>query len=242
MIMGLIQNILMPSTLILVFFLLGLFFFFKNREGKLGKIFIILGVFCYYFFSITPVSDYLMMSLEEKYTPLSIERADETDKIVVLLGGRESNILRGSEALRIWHASDGSAKIIVSGIDPFLPTSNEASAVRRFFTNRGVNSDAIEIEGDSHNTRENVINVKEMVGEEPFFLVTSAYHMERAVSEFKRIEANPIPAPTDHKGREMNKYSFFDFIPHGQNLRNTDLATHEHLGRIYYRLIFIFKR
>jgi uncharacterized SAM-binding protein YcdF (DUF218 family) len=240
MITGVIQSFLMPSSFILIFILIGVFFVFKNKEGKLGKIFIITGLFCYYIFSITPVSDYLMMSLEEKYTFLEEEEVGEADKIVVLLGGRESNVLRGSEVLRIWHLANHEVQIIVSGTDPFLSASEDASAVKRFFTNRGVDYDSIIIEGDSHNTRENVINVHKIVGEEPFFLVTSAYHMERSVSEFKRIGADPIPAPTDFKGKSIFRYNFFDFIPHGQNLRNSDLAVHEHLGKIYYRLIFIF--
>ncbi len=240
MLYGIVQNFLMPSTLVLILTVVGFFFFFRNKEGKTGKILIISGFIFYYIFSITPVSDYLMMSLEENYKAVSEEEIKSVKKTVVLLGGRESNVLRGSEALRIWHISGGEMEIVVSGTDPSLSTSGDASAVRGFFTNRGVSYDSITIEGDSYNTRENVINVQKIVGDEPFFLVTSAYHMERAVSEFKRIGADPIPAPTDFKGRKVFRYSVFDFIPHGQNLRNSDLAVHEHLGRIYYRLIFIF--
>jgi uncharacterized SAM-binding protein YcdF (DUF218 family) len=240
MLYGIVQNFLMPSTLVLILTVVGFFFFFKNKDGKTGKVLIILGFVFYYLFSITPVSDYLMMSLEEKYTTVSEEDIEGVEKMVVLLGGRESNILRGSEALRIWYMSEGEMEIIVSGTDPSLSTSGDASAVRGFFTNRGVSHDSITIEGDSYNTRENVINVQKIVGDEPFLLVTSAYHMERAVSEFKRIGTDPIPAPTDFKGRKIFRYNIFDFIPHGQNLRNSDLAVHEHLGRVYYRLIFIF--
>jgi uncharacterized SAM-binding protein YcdF (DUF218 family) len=240
MLYGIVQNFLMPSTLVLILTVAGFFFFFKNKDGKTGKVLIVLGFVFYYVFSITPVSDYLMMSLEEKYTTISEEDIEDVEKMVVLLGGRESNVLRGSEALRIWHMSEGKMEIIVSGTDPSLSTSGDASAVRGFFTNRGVSHDSITIEGDSYNTRENVINVQKIVGDEPFLLVTSAYHMERAVSEFKRIGTDPIPAPTDFKGRKIFRYNIFDFIPHGQNLRNSDLAIHEHLGRVYYRLIFIF--
>jgi uncharacterized SAM-binding protein YcdF (DUF218 family) len=240
MLYGIVQNFLMPSTLVLILTVVGFFFFFKNKDGKTGKVLIILGFVFYYVFSITPVSDYLMMSLEEKYTTVSEEDIEGVEKMVVLLGGRESNILRGSEALRIWYMSEGEMEIIVSGTDPSLSTSGDASAVRGFFTNRGVSYDSVIIEGDSYNTRENVINVQKIVDDEPFLLVTSAYHMERAVSEFKRIGTDPIPAPTDFKGRKIFRYNIFDFIPHGQNLRNSDLAVHEHLGRVYYRLIFIF--
>jgi uncharacterized SAM-binding protein YcdF (DUF218 family) len=228
----------MPSTFVLLFAFFG-FLLFKKKK-KLGKIFIFFSVFFYYLFSITPVSDFLLMSLEEKYEMISEEEMQLAKKTVLLLGGRESDVLRGSEVLRIWHLSDGEMKIVISGTDPLIATSEEAKAVRSFFINRGVDPEDIIIEGKSRNTRENVINVQKIVGEKPFFLVTSAFHMERSLIEFRRVGANPIPAPTDFKRRRVLVYSIFDFFPNSQNLRNSDLAFHEHLGVIYYRLIYLF--
>jgi len=234
----LIQSLLMPSTFVFVFALIG--FFLVKKKKKLAKFFFIAAVAFYYIFSITPVSDFLLMSLEENYRPLSIEDVDKAEKTVLLLGGRESNVLRGSEVLRIWHLSKERMKIIISGTDPLISTSSEASAVRNFFIHRGVDPEDILIEGDSSNTRENVINVQKIVEDRPFFLVTSAYHMDRAVREFKRLNANPIPAPTDFRRKRVLSYGVFDFIPNSQNIRNSDLAFHEHIGRVYYRLIFLF--
>jgi len=232
-----LQNFLMPSSFVLLFALLG-FLLFKKK--KWGRFFLILGIFSYYIFSITPVSDFLLMPLEEKYGPLSTDKTDQAEKTVLLLGGRESNILRGSEVLRIWHLAEGDMKIIISGTDPLIPSSEEASAVRNFFVYRGVDPNDIVIEGRSRNTRENVRNVKEIVEDKEFFLVTSAYHMERSLIEFERLGASPIPAPTDFKRRRNYSYYLFDFIPDAQNLRNSDLAFHEHIGVIYYRFIYLF--
>ncbi len=232
-----IQNFFLPSAFIFLFFVLGLIFLKKKK--KAGKFFLFLGVLCYYLFSITPVSDFLIMPLEEKYRPLSAEGVQEADKAVLLLGGRESNVLRGSEILRIWHLSEGGIKVIVSGTDPLIETSEEAMAVRNFFVFRGIDPKDIIVEGKSRNTKENVANVKKIVGEKPFFLVTSAYHMERALLEFQRLGANPIPAPTDFKRRSAFTYGALDFIPGAQNLRNSGIALHEHLGIIYYRLAFL---
>lgn len=233
-----LQSFLMPSTFLFVFLLLGLYRF--KTKKNLKKIFLLCGIFSYYLFSITPVSNFLLSSLEKKYDYISIEDMEKANKTVLLLGGRESNVLRGNEVLRIWHLSENKMKIIISGTDPLVSTSEEAQAVRNFFIHRGVDSEDIAIEGKSKNTRENVINVNDIVEEEPFFLVTSAYHMERALQEFKRLGSRPIPAPTDFKINKYASYNFFDFIPNAQNLRNSDLAVHEHLGGIYYRFIFLF--
>jgi uncharacterized SAM-binding protein YcdF (DUF218 family) len=233
-----IQFFLMPSAFVFLFAILG--FLLLKKKKKWGRTLIFCSIFFYYIFSITPVSDFLLMPLEEKYRTISSEDMDRAENTVILLGGRESDVLRGSEALRIWHLSEGEMKIIISGTDPLVATSEDAQAVRSFFIHRGVNPDDIIIEGKSRNTRENVVNVQEIIGEKHFFLVTSAFHMERSIVEFERLGANPIPAPTDFKRRRVLVYRVFDFLPNAQNLRNSDLAVHEHLGAIYYRITYLF--
>lgn len=160
---------------------------------------------------------------------------EKADKVVLLLGGREADVLRGSEVLRISHIRDHEVKIIISGTDPLLPTSEEAVAVKRFFVNRGLEEENIIIEGQSRNTWENIRNVKKIVEGKPFFLVTSAYHMERAIKEFEKVEANPIPAPADFKIK-TEEYNALDFLPDAQNLRKSDLALHEYFGILWYGL------
>jgi len=227
-----LQQFLVPSTFIIVLIIIGVLI----RKKKVGKIILITGICFYCFFSITPVSDYILSPLEGNYSFLEKERITEADKAVLLLGGRESNVLRGSEILRISHLREHEIKVIISGTDPLLPTSQEALAVKDFFINRGMKEENIIIEGDSRNTWENVRNVKEVVGEKPFFLVTSAYHMERSMREFEKVGSNPIPAPADFKRKPIT-YNITDFIPNSQNLRKTDLAFHEYFGILYYRLL-----
>ncbi len=228
-----VSSIILPSTFILLFLVAGLILYVSKKKGiKL----IIIGTTLYLFFSITIVSDLLLYPLEKDYSPLTVEEMQEADTIVLLLGGREANVLRGSEVLRISHLTENKKRIIISGTNPLLETSTEALAVRNFFINRGIPEENIVIEGSSRNTRENVINVVSIVEEDPFFLVTSAYHMNRSLAEFEKLGSNPIPAPTDFK-RKGGEYRFIDFIPHSYNLKYSDTAFHEYFGIIYYRLI-----
>lgn len=238
-IIEILQQFFLPGSFILTLILIGLIFwlFFKKKK-KAGKTLVILGVLFYYLFSITIISNFLLFSLENKYSPLSMEDMEKADKVVLLLGGREADVLRGSEVIRIYNLQsinfNFQPKVIISGTDPLLPISEEAPGVKRFFVSRGLEEDNIIIEGQSRNTRENIRNVKKIVGEEPFFLVTSAYHMKRALQEFEKVGANPIPAPTDFKIKTRN-YTALDFFPNPQNLRNSSLAIHEYLGIIFYR-------
>lgn len=198
-----------------------------------------IGIFLYYIFSITPTSNFLLTPLETKYLPLNERDIKKSVITVLLLGGREADILRASEIIRIYNLQISTfnlaPKIIISGTDPLLPTSEEAIGVKKFFVSRGLKEENIIIEGQSRNTLENIKNVQKIVGKEPFFLVTSAYHMERAVKEFKKTEANPIPAPTDFKIK-TEKYNLVDFLPNSQNLRNSDLALHEYFGILWYKI------
>ncbi|MFA5386667.1 MAG: YdcF family protein [Candidatus Paceibacterota bacterium] len=232
-----LQQLLLPSSFVLFLIIVGLFFWVVSRRKTLGKVLMLLGILLYYLFSITAVTNYLLSPLENKYSSLEIEDVQLADKAVLLLGGSEADVLRGSEILRISHLKNQEVEIIISGTDPLLPTSEEALGIKRFFVSRGLEEENIIIEGHSRNTWENIRNVKEIVEEEPFFLVTSAYHMERAKREFEKVEASPIPAPTDFKIR-TERYTALDFLPDARNLRNSDLAVHEYLGILWYNFVY----
>lgn len=231
-----LQQLLMPSSLVLFLILFGFIFFLSIRKKKIGKILIILGILFYYLFSTAVLSNFLLLPLENKYSFLEVSDLVKADKVVLLLGGKEADVLRGSEVLRISHLKNHEIKIIISGTDPLLPTSEEALGVKRFFVSRGLPEENIIIEGQSRNTWENVRNVKEIVEEKPFFLVTSAYHMERAKREFEKVGAKPIPAPTDFKAT-TEKYNIFSFWPKAQNLKNSDSALHEYFGIVFYNFL-----
>jgi len=230
-----LQQLLLPSSFVLLLILIGFVLLLVSKKKKLGKFLLIVGILLYYLFSITPVANYLLSPLENKYSSLKMEDMSRAGKAVLLLGGKEADVLRGSEVLRISHLKKHEVEIIISGTDPLLPTSEEALGIKRFFVNRGLPEENIVIEGKSRNTWENIRNVKEIVGEEPFFLVTSAYHMTRVLREFEKVEANPIPAPTDFKVK-TEKYNALDFFPDAQNLRNSDIAVHEYLGILWYEI------
>lgn len=171
--------------------------------------------------------------LESDFSVLSANEVDKAEIIVVLSGGSKADVLRSSEVLRISTLKEHSPTLIISGTESIDPDRENLSAVESFFINRGIPADNIHIEDKSQNTRENAQNVVETVEDEDFFLVTSAYHMKRALMEFEKLGANPIPAPTDFRKRR-DSYRFGDYIPNSENLRKSDLAFHEHFGILYY--------
>ena len=226
-----LEMFLLPSVFVLVLILIGIILIFRKKRGKLGKILIILGILLYYLFSITPVADSIISPLEKQYQPVQKEELNKADKIVLLLGGKESDVLRASEVLRLYNLQSA---IIISGRDPLSPKIEEAKEVKDFLVERGIPSENIILEDKSRTTKESAENLKNLVVEEPFFLVTSAYHMPRSMESFQKMGANPIAAPADFKIKES--YNILDFFPNAENLRYVDLAFHEYFGILWYRL------
>ena len=232
-----LQEFLLPSVFIFVLILIGIILVFRKKRGKLGKILIILGILFYYLFSITPVADLIISSLERQYQPIQKGDLNKADIIVLLLGGRESDVLRASEVLRLYFLKEGLPQIIISGTDPLNPQRKEAEEVKEFLAERGIPAENIILEDKSKTTKESAQNLKELLDKEPFFLVTSAYHMPRSIEVFQKMGMNPFAAPTDFK-REKS-YNLLDFFPDAQNLRKSDLAFHEYFGILFYRFFVL---
>ena len=66
-------------------------------------------------------------------------------------------------------------------------------------------------------------------------LVTQAYHMPRAVYEFRKAGFDVLPAPTAFMG-QLSELSVFDFLPSPEALMSSYLLAHETLGMLWYRI------
>ena len=82
-------------------------------------------------------------------------------------------------------------------------------------------------------TFEEAYYMKKRVGNKPFILVTSAYHMPRTIKLFQKAGLNPIAAPTDFN---KNKESGFLTMLQSRQVQNIEHAWHEYLGMLLYKL------
>ncbi len=248
-----IKIFFVPSVFLFIFFVLGLFFIFaiwSLKWKKLGIILLIFSIIFYYIFSITPTADLFLFPLEKKYN--SQEETETADIIVLLTGGAkggnfplesslsESSLKRAVKTAHLYLEKEQKPKIIISGNDSFSRKS-EASLVSEFLQSFNIPEQDIVLDQESENTYQSAKNVKKIVGEEPFLLVTSASHMLRSIYLFKSFEANPVPVPCDFRaipeGRYIWRYDAFDFFPNPSNLEKVNLAFHEYLGFSFYYLI-----
>jgi uncharacterized SAM-binding protein YcdF (DUF218 family) len=189
-----------------------------------------------------------MSGLERRFLPVPADESPTADAIVVLGGSLKPRTSPGQEVLlsdssnRILHAArlykNRKAKVIIAcgGAERDEP---EALAMKALLTEWGVPEDAILIETKSLNTYQNAINVKPILKTHNLnniLLVTSAFHMPRALATFDTAGINTIPSTTDHKSLDENIYSISDFLPELDALRGTLRTLNEHLGMFVYRL------
>jgi uncharacterized SAM-binding protein YcdF (DUF218 family) len=131
------------------------------------------------------------------------------------------------------------ARIIFSGgTDPSTPGPSEAGIVKQYFVSFGIAPERILIEEHSQTTEQNARFTADLIHPTPedrVLLVTSSYHMPRAMGAFRKAGFNVIAFPVGSRTRGWSE--FWQPAPTAtDNLRRLDIAVHEWLGLLAYRL------
>jgi uncharacterized SAM-binding protein YcdF (DUF218 family) len=131
------------------------------------------------------------------------------------------------EAVRLWHAIPG-AMLVMSGGPGSSANSMEALAVRF-----GIPREAMVLETTAMDTASEAHSIARIVGKQPFGLVTSAFHVPRAIKQFRAAGTNPIPCPCDF--RTMRRPPMYQLLmPSGAGLYYSEVALKEYYGRLFY--------
>ena len=128
------------------------------------------------------------------------------------------------------------AKYVYSGHQGRRVNDETASAVEigSLFVKLGINRDRIVLEPNARNTAENVQLSYELIQPKPdevWLVVTSAFHMQRAMKLFRKKQWDVIPWPVDYRSPGSNgHYAFFYDTP--TSILNVNLAFKEWVGSI----------
>ena len=226
-----ISALMMPLSFGLFIGFLGLWYLYKNRI-KRAKILISVSLAWIALISFHPIANLLITPLEDSYPKLEkrlLSSLPSDTKHILLLGGYPKE--RAWEVLRLYHLIPN-ATIITSGYANYLPIS-QAQLAANFLMDSGVPEQDIVVLDRPKDTKEEAMLIKELLGDNSFVLVTSAYHMPRAIELFKREGLSPIPAPTDYKTQESARVFS---VPKGTELRKSEQALHEYLGMLWAKL------
>jgi uncharacterized SAM-binding protein YcdF (DUF218 family) len=238
--------LLPPGIFVLALVLFGSWLLLK-KQGKAALLGFAIGG-SLWLLSIAPVSDALMKGLESVY---QIPRDLRGDVIILLGGGihedvedlsgigapSEETLARIVSAVRLQKAMD--VPVIVSGgtVPPYH--NAEAPVDKRFLEDLGVPAAKILTEEKSRDTSENARYAKDLCEQHHFkkpLLVTSAYHMERAVWCFRKLGMDITPFPANFHASRDRKYPWRDYLPSNISMMNTYSSLHEYLGLVFYRI------
>jgi uncharacterized SAM-binding protein YcdF (DUF218 family) len=193
--------------------------------------------------------------LENWYPPFQITATSRMDAIVVLAGGVfEKGSLRPSHDVSyasrqrvvcgadLWLQRLGPKVLLTGGIANVRQTGpSESREMKRWALRLGIPESAILIEETSRTTYENAVHSKALLGGGHILLVTSAYHLPRAVGLFEKQGFIVTPVGCGYEAQHTAAQAWaqstpFDFIPSIKALLMTTQAVDEVAGMLIYRI------
>jgi uncharacterized SAM-binding protein YcdF (DUF218 family) len=240
----------LPSNSLMVIGLIGLVLL-ATRMRRLASWLIVTSLVLIAVAGFSPLGNALIVPLEERFPPWDASRGPP-DGIVVLGGAIVADISAARGAIAIDEAGERitvaaelarrypNARIIYCGGTNALIFDEEPEApfAARQLEALGVAPERLTAEEQSRNTVENAVFSRLIAhpkAGERWLLVTSAYHMPRAIGVF-RAAGFPIEAyPVDWRTRGTVDAAR-PFASLADGLRRTDTAVHEWIGLIAYRL------
>lgn len=238
--------LLPPGIFIVIFIGSGVRYVYRKKFRPGIFLLILAGIM--WTVTLSPVSHALMKGLEKNFKLNTDIRGD----VIILLGGgvndgapdfdavgtlSEEALARLVAAVRLQKKLR--IPVIASGGAAYDHIKNsEAKIARRFMIDLGVPSDQIILEDRSRDTFENAVNSGAICRQQGFqkpILVTSAFHMKRALLNFEKAGINVNPFPANFRTWENRRYGWADFLP--GEFEDTQIAVKEYLGLIYTRLM-----
>lgn len=240
--------LLMPFLWVLVLLLLAIFLKHKRRK----RICLVSAVLILLVLSNPFLANEAWRAWEVK--PVPVQHIRNYDAAIILsgvTGSREDipdRVLTHKGADRFLHPlqlykmgkvdkffiTGGSSRILKK-------TEPEARQIEKVLLLAGVPKKDIIIEGNSRNTRENAANTAVHLRQHPewnkLLLVTSAFHMRRAVACFEKAGVQVIPFSTDFYAYERRFSPDELIVPSIGAFSGWQLLMHEVAGFLIYKLL-----
>ena len=223
----------------------------RCKLSRMGRFIFVLVLIFFYCASATVISDPLFTCLEG-HKSVNQEPKRHFDAAIVLcgmvslkltkgdyieFGPAVDRILMGIDMIRRKQAdylviSGGSGELISSGL-------SEARVLKAFAIRFGVPEKKILIDPDSRNTRENALMTKALVKKyklKKLALITSAFHMPRAMGCFRAVGLSPVPISVDYH-EPADEKDFRRYLPSTGSMGLSAIMLHELSGIVAYGLL-----
>jgi uncharacterized SAM-binding protein YcdF (DUF218 family) len=222
-----------------------------TRFASLGRKLVISAVLLLVICGLSPLGNYLLYPLEQRFPPWQAGAGAPPDGIVVLGASIESDLSAAHGTTVVRSAPDRiiaaaalahrypNARILFSGGSANLISNDarEADFAGAVFESLGIAKSRLIMERASRNTLENAQFSKALVAPkdgERWLLVTSAFHMPRSIGLFRKVGFAVEAYPVDWRvGGRDDLMSFSNAILDG--LGRTETAAREWIGLVAYR-------
>jgi uncharacterized SAM-binding protein YcdF (DUF218 family) len=243
--------LLLPINLLIVLGVLGVLLL-ATRWARFGRLLLAACMLLLALSGFSPLGNLLMYPLETRFPPWDASHG-APDGIVVLGGGIDPDpsaahgeAVFSNSAGRIIAAAMlarryPNSRILYSGGNAnFLSdtSAKEADYAVQVLEGLGVARERLLIEPNSRNTFENAFYSKALAQPKPgerWLLLTSAFHMPRAVGVFRKAGFAVEPYPVDWRLAGRNDLTRFSLSSEG-GFSQTNLAVREWIGLIAYHL------
>lgn len=238
-----------PSNLLVSLILVGLILALFQKTARLGLGLSICLTLTTLGLGLSPVANYIILPLEERF-PRFEHDGRPVDGIILLGGAIEASESSSRGSIVANEASERvldtlqlanrypNARILISGGGGtvFGDGVAEAPIIAAFMQSTGIDKTRLIVEDRSRTTYENALFSRELVKPregERWLLVTSAWHMPRAMGVFEKMGLPVIPYPVDFRtAKGARAQRPFAFVSDG--LRRLDIGTKEWAGLIAY--------
>lgn len=200
-----------------------------------------------------PLPEALLRPLEQRYPEWHPAAPTQGFTGVIILGGATSASYLAAEhpqpllndaaermtAAAALHRLNPQLRVVFTGGEGSVFTNGptEAARARLFFSTQGLPEPAMVWEDRSRNTFENAVMTAQLVHidkKQPWLLLTSAWHMPRAMAVFRAQGWNVRAYPVDFRTASVTPWTTYS-LAEGVSL--WQLLLHEYAGITSYRLL-----
>jgi uncharacterized SAM-binding protein YcdF (DUF218 family) len=253
----LISAFLMPTAAAVILLAVGLGLLWFTKRIRLGRVLATCGFAILLVGTCHFAADAIVAPLENRHPPLYPAAALQTaiaasggqPRLILILGGGEvvdarvppndqltdSALSRLIEGVRLLREVPDS-KLLLSGGVVSSTGGRHADRLLAVATSLGVDPSRIEADATAWDTEQEAVNLAKRIGKEPFFLVTSAFHMPRAMALFRHAGTSPIAAPTHHVTIDEPGVGLLEFFPQPGSLSTLEWGLHEYIGLLWSKL------
>jgi uncharacterized SAM-binding protein YcdF (DUF218 family) len=246
---------LMPLPVCLVLLVAGLGLLLVTKRVRLGRALLVIGLGLLLLSSNKAVSAWLIRPLESEF-PAIPEFADGAPipaaladcRYVVVLGGGHADVdgfsavnelsnsarARLTEGLRLFRVLPA-AQLIVSGRGADGRPSH-ARVLATAAISLGADPTRIIRLETPRDTEDEANELRQQIGEAPFALVSSAWHLRRATALMRHAGLRPLPCPCDYQARRAPGASLGDYGWDSDSLGRSTWAVYERIGYMWLKL------